>query len=110
MARKRSKVSHGKEVFYIACLLILLLVGFWGYLGPGGYLEMKRTQAELATHKARVDALTKDNSERFTNIQLLREDSETLERYARQKGYARKGEMVQEVPAQKPAKPSVRKK
>jgi cell division protein FtsB len=110
MARKRGRVSHGREVFYIVCLLVVILVSLFGYLGPGGYLELKKTQAELESHRMRVDELNRDNGERFQNIQLLKEDSETLERYARQKGYGRQGDIVRDVPKQDPAKPPPQKR
>ncbi|MBZ5495187.1 MAG: septum formation initiator family protein [Acidobacteriia bacterium] len=102
MGRSRKRVSHAKEAFYIICILVVLLVGLFSYLGPGGYLEMKRTQAELETHRARVELLRKSNEERMRTIESLRIDDEAIERYARKKGYGKKDEIIQEVPQQEP--------
>ncbi len=101
MARFKKRVSHAKEAFYIICIVIVLLIGLFGYLGPGGYLEMKNVQAELAAHQSRVDALQKSRQEHMnTNDDLRdnRKNNEAIETYARKKGYGKKGEIIQEVP------------
>jgi cell division protein FtsB len=105
MARKRNRVSHGKEAFYIICILALLLIGLFTYLGPGGWRELKKSQAELKTQRERVESLSKENEERQNSINMMRDDKETQERYARRKGYGRKGEIIQEVPSREPAPP-----
>ncbi len=105
MARGKKRVSHAKEAFYIICILMVLLIGLFSYLGPGGYLEMKRLQAELAVHRSRADALQKSSQEHQKNIENLRDtrkDNTAIETIARKKGYAKAGEIVQEVPS--PAK------
>ena len=102
MARKRTRVSHGKEIFYIVCILVVLLVALLGYFGPSGYRDMEKSQMELETRKARVEALTRKNNERMHSVYTLRNDKQAQERYARQKGYAKKGEIIQEVPSQDP--------
>jgi cell division protein FtsB len=69
---------------------------------------MKKTRADLETHRARVKALELSNKARLDEIRNLRDDRETLEKYARQKGYGKKGEIIQQLPApagsQKPEK------
>jgi cell division protein FtsB len=102
MARRRNRVSHSKEAFYIVCILAFLLIGLFAYLGPGGWLELRKTQAELKAEREQIESLTVENGERLRTIQLLRDDRETQERYARRKGYGRKGEIIQEVPTQDP--------
>ena len=102
MARSRKKISHGKEAFYIICILLVSLVGIFSYFGPGGYLEMKKAQIELETHRNRVEILRKTNEERMRTINSLREDSDAIERYAREKGYAKKDEIILEIPSQEP--------
>ena len=102
MARKRNRVSHAKEAFYILCILVILFIVFLGYMGPGGYLELKRSEMELESHRARVEVLKKDNEELLKSIQLLQSDLQTIESHARKKGYARKDEIIQEVPPQAP--------
>jgi cell division protein FtsB len=105
MTRFKKRVSHAKEAFCIICIVIFLLIGLFTYLGPGGYLEMKKVQAELATHQARVDALQKSKQERLYAIDELRDDrksNDAIERYLRKKGYGKKGELIQEVPQPEP--------
>jgi cell division protein FtsB len=101
MAMSKKRVSHAREAFYIICIVIFLLIGLFSYVGPGGYLEMKKTQAELSTHQARVEAQKQAKVERLKAIEALRDDrrnNEEIERYLRDKGYGRKGEIIQEVP------------
>lgn len=103
MARSKNRASHAKEAFYIICILIFLLIGLFSFIGPGGYLDMKKSQEELETHRARTEALQKDIDERLRSVEALRNDKETIESYARKKGYGKKGEIVQEIPQQEPA-------
>ena len=98
MATSKSRLSHAKEAFYISCIVIAVLIGLLGWFGPHGYRELKRTQSEVAAHRGRVEALQKSNKDRLHNVQMLKENPEAIEDYARQKGYAKKGEIIQEVP------------
>jgi len=109
MASSKKRVSHAKEAFYIICIVIFLLIGLFSYMGPGGYLEMKKVQAELATQQTRVDALKQSKEDRLKSIEALGDDrksDEEIERYLRQKGYGRKGEIIQEVPQPEPDRPA----
>jgi cell division protein FtsB len=101
MTRFRKRVSHAKEAFCIIGIVVFLLIGLFSYLGPGGYLEMRKVRAELATHQAQVETLQKARQERLQAIEELRDDRKTndaIERYLRKKGYGKKGELIQEVP------------
>jgi cell division protein FtsB len=100
MVQSGKKASHAKEAFCILCILVALLVGLFSYFGPWGYLEMKRTQAELEAERARVEALRKSNEERMRTIKSLRDDKDAIESYARKKGYGKKGEIILEAPQQ----------
>jgi cell division protein FtsB len=102
MVQSGKKASHAKEAFCILCILIALLVGLFSYFGPWGYLEMKRTQAELEVQRAQVEALRKSNEERMRTIKSLRDDKDAIESYARKKGYGKKGEIILEAPQQEP--------
>ena len=107
MAHSRKRVSHAQEAFYVICILMILLIGLFSYVGPWGYLEMEKTQAELAIQSARVEALEKENGVRVDNIKSLQHnDEDAIEGYARKKGYGRKGEIIQEVPQQEPDRPA----
>lgn len=89
------------------CILMILLIGLFSYVGPDGYLELKKTQVELSTHGARVETLEQENKQREATIKALTEQNDdAIEAYARKKGYGRKGEIVQEVPQQEPDRPA----
>src|SRR5262245_18000775 len=99
MARRpRSRASHAREIYYILAIVALVAVSALGIWGPGGYMEMKRAEADLARRRSRVDQMRKANEIRLQNIQALRSDVSTQERYAREKGYSRKGEIIQQLP------------
>ncbi len=98
MARRRSRISHAREAWYIACILIVLAIGLISFLGSSGYRAMKKSQTELETHTKAVKTLEKDIEERLETVKSLREDPDAKERYLRRKGYAKKGELIQEVP------------
>ncbi len=86
--------------------MIILLIGLFSFVGPQGYLELKRTEAELEAHRARVKQLNKSKEEHLQEIKSLgddRDNNDAIERYARKKGYGKKGELVQEVPQPKPS-------
>ena len=105
MARSRSRVSHTKEALYIICIVIILLIGLFSFVGPQGYRELKRTEAELEVHRARVEQLKKSKEEHLQEIKSLgddRDNNDAIEREARKKGYGKKGELVQEVPQPEP--------
>jgi cell division protein FtsB len=105
MAHRRKKVSHGREAFYIACILIFVLIGIFIVFGPEGYLEMKRIQVEFETHRKRNEAIADTNDKIKQEIQGMRDDPQVQEDYLRRKGYARKGEIILEVPEPAPDKP-----
>ena len=98
MARTRKSVSHLKELYYIIFIVGLAAIASLGIWGPGGYAGLKKARATLEVQRALVESLERSNSERLQSIQALRSDKEALERYAREKGYARKDELVQQFP------------
>jgi len=99
MSRSGRRNTYGSELYYIVLILTILITGAATIWGPGGYLEVKKTQADLETRRARVKALELSNKARLDEIRNLRDDPETLERYARQKGYGKKGEIIQQLPS-----------
>ncbi len=98
MTSSRNRIPYLKQAFYVACITLALLIGLLAYFGPGGYLELKRVQEEVAVHQQRVETLRNRNEERLQKIHRLREDPHAIEGYARKKGYGRKGEIIEEVP------------
>jgi cell division protein FtsB len=108
MRHSKRRHQYGNEIYYIILILTILLASAATIWGPGGYLEVKKNRADLETRRARVKALELSNKARLDEIRNLRDDRETLEKYARQKGYGKKGEIIQQLPApagsQKPEK------
>jgi cell division protein FtsB len=98
MIRKKTGFSYAKEIYYILCFAVVLLITLFTLLGPEGYLKMKEDESELEAQRERVRQLQKQNEERLNRIKSLRSDEKTLEGYARENGYGRKGEIVQELP------------
>lgn len=98
MAHSRSRLSHAKEIYYIVCIVLLVVIGMFSVRGPGGYMEMMKLRRELETQRARIDALKLGNQQKLESIQALRSSKETLERLARQNGYGREGEIVHQLP------------
>jgi len=97
MARPRKSVSHLKELYYIIFIVSLAVIASFGIWGPAGYAGFKKARAGLEVQRALVESLKRSNTERLKSIQALRSDKEALERYAREKGYARKDELVQQL-------------
>jgi len=98
MVRSRRRTSHGKEIYYILCILFIVGFALFTIFGRVGYLELKKARLELETHRDRVNALKQENQQRLQTIQQLKSDKGTLEKYAREKGYGKEGEIVQQVP------------
>ena len=94
----RNRLSHGKEIYYILCIVVVVVITLSSIWGPGGYLELKKAKQDLENQRIRVDALKRSNEERMRSIQALRSDPETLERHAREKGYGKGDEIVQQLP------------
>jgi cell division protein FtsB len=104
MARSRSTISHRKELYFVISIVLAVSSAAFSLLGPGGYLEMRKARAILETHKLQAETLEQENSARMQSIKALRSDKKALESYAREKGYGRAGEIVQQL-APEPAPP-----
>jgi cell division protein FtsB len=98
MARAKRRRSHGKEIYYILCILSIVAGTLLTILGPGGYLELRKTREALETHRLRVETMRNENKQRTETIEHFRSDREAIEKYARGKGYGKKGEIIQQVP------------
>ncbi len=100
MSPRRRTVSHAKEIYYLLCVVVFVVSALFTVWGPGGILEMRRVRLELEAHRARVANLKRTNGERLHSIEALKTDKEALEEYARRQGYARKDEIIQQLPEQ----------
>ncbi len=97
MAHNRQHVSHGKEAYCIVCILIALVLGVLSIVGPGGYLDFKKAQAELESQRLRIESLRRSNAEKARTVEALANSLDAIEELARQKEYGKKGELVQEM-------------
>ena len=105
MARSKYRLSHKKEAYYILCIVAVLVILVFSVFGPGGYRDLRQSRQELERQRERVDRLERENYERMKSIEKLRSDRDALEGYAREKGYGREGEIIQQIPqAQAPEK------
>lgn len=98
MANKKYSLKHKKELYYIFLIMIVGGILLLGFIGPGGYIELKKARLELQLQRARVDALRRSNAERLKTIEELWSDKTAIERYARKKGYGRENEIIQQLP------------
>jgi cell division protein FtsB len=98
MAHSRHRLSHKKELYYILCIVAVLVLLLITFVGPGGYRELQKARLELQEQHIRVDQLERQNCERMQAIEKLRSDRSALEKYAREKGYGKEGEIIQQLP------------
>ncbi len=104
MPYTRERQSHFKEIYYIICIVLVVVITIFSIAGPGGYFELKKARQDLAAMHARIEALKRTNQEKMRAIEALRSDKEAQERLARENGFGRQGEIVQQLP-EKPASP-----
>jgi cell division protein FtsB len=98
MARSKYRISYKKELYYILCIVALLIVLLFSFWGPGGYRDLQRARLELQEQRVRVEEIRRKNFERMEAIEALRSDKGALEKYAREKGYGKEGEIIQQLP------------
>ncbi len=93
-----NRISHKKELYYILCIVAVLVILLFSFFGPGGYRDLRKARLELQEQRVRVDQLERENYRRMKAIEKLRSDRDALEGYAREKGYGREGEIIQQLP------------
>jgi cell division protein FtsB len=98
MARATHRLSHKRELYYIVCIIAVLGILLVSFLGPGGYRDLRKARLRLQEQRLRVEELKRSNNERLKSIEGLRSDKEALEKYAREKGYGKEGEIIQQLP------------
>ena len=103
MARRRTRTSLAREVYYILCLVLFIVSALFAIWGPGGWRELKRAQLEMQVLRARVDDLSRQNTRRLKSIEDLKSRKEEIEGIAREEGWARDDEIIQRVPSDAPA-------
>jgi cell division protein FtsB len=95
MAHSRARISYKKELYYILCIVALVVILLFTVLR---YRDLQKARLELQEQRMRVDEIKGDNQERMQVIEALRSDKDALERYAREKGYGKEGEIIQRLP------------
>jgi cell division protein FtsB len=105
MARSRKRLSYKKELYYIICIVVLLVVLGFSIFGPGGYRDLQKARLDLQEQRVRVEELKRKNYERMKSIEELRSSRDALEKYAREKGYGKEGEIIQQLPPDPDAEP-----
>jgi cell division protein FtsB len=98
MAHSKRRTTHKKELYYILCIVTVTVILLFSFFGPGGYRELQQARLELQAQRARVDRLKRENSDRLKSIEKLRTDPNALEKHAREKGYGRPDEIIQQLP------------
>lgn len=98
MAHSKNRMSHKKEAYYIFCIFAVLAILLLSFFGPGGYRELREARLELQEQRIRVDQLERENSRRMKTIEDLTFKKSAQEKYAREKGYAKPGEIIQQLP------------
>jgi cell division protein FtsB len=107
MARSKRRISHKRELYYILCIVAVLVILLFSFFGPGGYRDLQKARLQVQAQRLRVERLERDNSSRWKTIDKLQTDPSAMEKYAREKGYAREGEIIQPLPEKpKEDKPS----
>ncbi len=110
MAYRKKRISHKREIYYLFCILAVMAILLMSFFGPSGYRELQKARLELQEQHTRVDQLEQENAERLQRIEKLRSDKSTLEEAARESGFARPEEIIQQIPKksakQKTNKPS----
>jgi cell division protein FtsB len=92
------RISHKKELYYILCIAAVVLILLFSFLGPGGYVELRKARLELQEQRDRVEGIKRRNNEHRKTIEELRSNKDALEKHARRKGYAREDEIIQQLP------------
>jgi cell division protein FtsB len=98
MAYSKRRTSHKKELYYIGCIVVLMAVLLLSFFGPGGYHDLRKARLEVQEQRVRVEGLKRSNYEHTQSIKALQSDKKVLEKYAREKGYGKQGEIIQQLP------------
>jgi cell division protein FtsB len=98
MARSRRRISHKRELYYILCIVAVLVILLFSLFGPGGYRDLRKARLQVHSQQLRVERLEHDYSSRMKSIEKLKTDPNALEKKAREKGYGREGEIIQQLP------------
>lgn len=97
MNRQKNRISHKKELYYILCIVAALGILGFSFIGPGGYRDLQKARIQLQEQRMRVDRLKRSNSSLMKSIEALQSDRKAIEEIARENGYAKADEIIQQV-------------
>jgi cell division protein FtsB len=103
MTYQKNRLSHKKELYYILCIVAVMVILLFSFWGPGGYRDLAKARLELLAQQKRVEQLKRSNYEKMRSIEDLQSNRDALERLARENGYGREGDIIQQLP-EKPQK------
>ena len=98
MAYSKNRPSHKRELYYIVCIICFIAIILMSLLGPGGFGDLREAQEELIKRQNRVRELERSNEKRRESIEKLKSDEATMEGIARERGYGREDEIIQQLP------------
>jgi cell division protein FtsB len=83
---------------------LVCLMAFHVIFGPNGMVVYQQKRTEYKALEKELDSLQQENERLNQKIKALRTDPKTIEKEAREQlRYARPGEVVYSLPAEKPA-------
>jgi cell division protein FtsB len=103
MTYRRNRLSHKKELYYILCIVAVMVILLFSFWGPGGYRDLAKERLDLQAQQQRVDELKRSNYEKTKSIEALQSDRDAWEKHARENGYGRDGDIIQQLPEKQPA-------
>ena len=105
MANKRNSLRHKKELYYVFLIVVVGGILLFSFFGPDGYLELNDLQLKVQQQKAIVDELEISNRKLAERTDSLKNDPVAIEGYAREEGYGRENEIIQQLPEEPEEKP-----
>ncbi len=65
MTRQKNRISHKKELYYILCIVAVLVVLLFSFLGPGGYRDLQKARLQLQEQRVRVESVKREQFRAF---------------------------------------------
>ncbi|MGI8783334.1 MAG: FtsB family cell division protein [Acidobacteriota bacterium] len=96
-----SKKRYAREALLLVALLIVLSLLYASTFGEGGILQLRRYRIEYERLRQENQQLQRANARQKERVERLQKDPRTLEHVARQRDYARPGDIVVELPPSK---------
>ena len=98
MTHRRKRLSHKNELYYILCIVAVVVILLFSIWGRGGYRDLAKARLELQQRQVHVNELNRSNNDKIRSIESLQSDEDALEKYIREKGYGRPGDIIQQLP------------